>query len=131
MKLYHAHVYYLPEQKAQASDLFQLARLRHQVDFEVWKFFSEKVGPHALPMFELHFTSENERAAVTWLLANRGLLTVLIHEDTGCDLEDHLERAYWLGKPLPLRYEFFEAVKKDPHLAIHLANTSNLKEHEC
>ena len=126
MKLYHAHVYYLPDEQAQANELFQSARLRHLIDFEVWKFFSEKVGPHPLPMLELHFTSTTEHAAHTWLKKNRGSLTVLIHEDTGDDFKDHLERVCWLGDPLPIRFDFFEQVKKDPHVAIHSAKILNV-----
>ena len=39
---------------------------------------------------------------LSWLALNRGDLTVFVHPNTGQDLEDHRDRALWLGEQVPL-----------------------------
>jgi aromatic ring-cleaving dioxygenase len=115
MKHYHAHVYFQDHEMIQIKQLKQGAM---KSPLQIWQLFEHCVGPHALPMLELHFDSENETAAWKWLKENHGSFSVLIHEDTGDDVKDH-EHARWLGKPLPLYFQFFEEVKRDPKLAVH------------
>ena len=43
---------------------------------------------------------------------NRGDLTILVHPNTGQDLEDHRDRANWLGQQVPLVLDIFTK-KKD------------------
>ena len=38
---------------------------------------------------------------------NRGDLTVFVHPNTGQDLEDHRDRAIWLGQQVPLVLDIF------------------------
>lgn len=115
MKQFHAHVYF-QENEIEQIKVFQTEALQSPLKF--WKLFENRVGPHSLPMLELRFNGANEERAVEWLTQNRGIFSVLIHEDTGDDVKDH-EKARWLGKVLPIHYEFFETVKNDPKLAIH------------
>ena len=115
MKLFHAHIYYDQDDISKIKALKQLAL---KSPLKVWRFFEKQVGPHALPMLELHFTDNEETLAMAWLTENHGEFSVLIHEDTGDDVKDH-EQARWLGKVLPIRYEFFEEVKRDPKVAVH------------
>ena len=115
MKQYHAHIYF------QDHEIVQIKKLKQEANkspLQVWQLFEHCVGPHSLPMLELHFGSEEETEALRWLMDNRGEFSVLIHEDTGDDLKDH-EHARWLGQALPLYFQFFESVKQNPSLAIH------------
>ena len=38
-------------------------------------------------------------------MLNRRGLTVLVHPETGHDLEDHRDRALWMGRVLDLRLD--------------------------
>ena len=49
---------------------------------------------------------------ISWLTLNHGDLTVFIHPNTGQDLEDHRDRAVWIGKSVPLMLDIFTK-KKD------------------
>ena len=51
-------------------------------------------------------------ALIAWLTLNHGDLTVFIHPNTGQDLEDHRDRAVWIGKSVPLVLDIFTK-KKD------------------
>ncbi len=125
MKRFHAHLYFRPDREAEAYALYQIAQARAGIDFEVWKFFNYRVGPHALPMFELHFTEQTEANAMIWLKDHHDPFSVLIHEDTGHDQRDHVEGVRWLGNPLPIGFDFFERVKVNPKLAVHAPGDPN------
>ena len=43
---------------------------------------------------------------------NHGELIVFVHPNTGHDLEDHRDRAVWIGKSVPLLLDLFTK-KKD------------------
>ena len=45
---------------------------------------------------------------VPWLALNREGLVLFVHPNTGEDLEDHRDRAIWLGAKLDLKLEIFE-----------------------
>ena len=49
---------------------------------------------------------------LSWLTLNRSDLTVFVHPNTGQDLEDHRDRAIWLGRHEPLVLDIFTR-KKD------------------
>jgi aromatic ring-cleaving dioxygenase len=80
MKWFHAHIYY---QNDQVDEIKKLEEAGRASPLKVWKLFDQRVGPHDLPMLELHFNGESELAAVEWLKNHHGNLSVLIHEDTG------------------------------------------------
>ena len=115
MKFFHAHIYYDLPQSEKIKELKSKAEL---AKLKVWKLFEQQVGPHDKPMLEIHFTDANQDQALNWLRAHHGEFSVLIHEDTGDDFNDH-EQAQWLGSPLPLHFEFFTQVKNDPTHAVH------------
>lgn len=72
------------------------------------------IGPHPIGMFEAHVKTPNEFGAiVSWLVINRGPLSVLVHPNTTPeDVErDHFERATWIGKALPLNGEILAQFK--------------------
>jgi aromatic ring-cleaving dioxygenase len=115
MKQFHAHVYFADH------EILAIKQLRQKAEnspLTLWKLFEQCVGPHALPMLELHFDESKSKKAIAWLRENHGTFSVLIHEDTGDDFKDH-EYAMWLGTKLPIRFEFFSEVKEDSSLAVH------------
>jgi aromatic ring-cleaving dioxygenase len=59
-------------------------------------------------------TVRNEQIGpmISWLTLNHGDLIVFIHPNTGQDLEDHRDRAVWIGKSVPLMLDIFTK-KKD------------------
>lgn len=117
MKHFHAHIYFEPEARKIAllwSMRAELAGL-----FELVNYREQPVGPHATGMIEAHFSESAHGRVLEWLRANRGSFSVLIHQDTGDDFKDHTDGIKWLGKELPLKFDFFERVQKNPELRIH------------
>jgi DOPA 4,5-dioxygenase len=105
---YHAHVYY-----TDADSRRRAATLRERIDaaFDVrlgrWR--DEPVGPHPTPMYQVAFDAGIFADIVPWLMLNRDGLTILVHPNTGEDLEDHRDRPLWLGQKLDLNLAFLEA----------------------
>ena len=66
-----------------------------------------------IPRFSYQVRFRNEQLAplLSWLALNRGALTVFVHPNTGEDLEDHRDRAVWLGQQVPLHLDVLK--KKD------------------
>jgi aromatic ring-cleaving dioxygenase len=114
MKLYHAHVYF-KSFGLRAQDFY----LEASNVFKEIKLYPKPVGPHPLPMVELHFVEKEP--ATKWLKDNHGDFSVLIHEETGDDVRDHTENIEWLGTPLVLDFNFFELIKTRPDLKVHSA----------
>jgi len=120
MKRYHAHVYFEEDQVDQARELYQKIEQSFLLDeVNPYGFHAVKIGPHPLPMFEIHFDEESNIKATSWLIQNRRGFSVLIHEDTGDDVKDHSENIFWIGKPVIIDFEFFEKIKTNPELRIH------------
>ncbi len=102
---YHAHIYYLPESRAQAEAL--QARLRgFMADgakprvLYVGQLRDGSVGPHPIPQFEIHIT-RGELPRLLPVFEASGL-TTLVHPLTDDDLADHTWLGHWLGQPLAL-----------------------------
>ena len=122
MQHFHAHVYFGPQQDAEI-DAFLDRFAEEAPPLRFHRLHEKRVGPHALPMLELHFTVADHKVASIWLEANRGNLSVLIHADTGDDVRDHTTGIRWLGQPLPLDFGFFKRVAESPELALHPIQT--------
>ena len=103
---YHAHIYYGPETKPAA------AKVREQLDelFEVTlgRWHDKPVGPHSISMYQVIFSAADFGKIVPWLMLNRQGLDILVHPETGDDLEDHRDNALWLGEKLKLNLDIFE-----------------------
>ena len=99
---FHAHVYFELDQLNSADRL----RTRLIEEFgdrlRIYPLVPRKVGPHPMPMFEVNFDGEVHARLLARLEEWRGEHVVLIHEDTGQDLQDHTAGASWLGGPLEL-----------------------------
>lgn len=121
MKHFHVHIYF------DENCLLAARTLRASADqvglFELVKFHEQPVGPHSTGMIEAHFCEPAYTDVLEWVEANRGIFSVLIHQDTGDDYKDHTDGIRWLGKELPLKFDFFELILGSPELRIHQPKT--------
>lgn len=97
---YHAHVYFAAESRERAQALREAIDARFDVD--MGRFHERNVGPHPRWSYQVAFRPELFAEIVPWLALNRGDLAVLVHPNTGDALEDHRDRAIWLGAKLDL-----------------------------
>ncbi len=104
---YHAHVYYDADSKPAAALLREAIEARFDIVMGRWR--DKPVGPHPCWSYQVAFAPGLFGEIVPWLALNRGDLVVFIHPETGQDLEDHRDRAVWLGAKLDLKLEIFES----------------------
>ena len=108
---WHAHIYFdaITVEPAQA--------LREKIektfnDIVMGRFHERPVGPHPRFSYQVAFKNDQLAPLLSWLALNRGDLTIFVHPNTGQDLEDHRDRAIWLGQQVPLVLDIFTR-KKD------------------
>jgi DOPA 4,5-dioxygenase len=103
---YHAHIYYGPESKQTA------AAVREQLDelceVTLGRWHDQPIGPHPISMYQVIFSTDDFGKIVPWLMINRQDLDILVHPETGNDLEDHRDNALWLGEKLKLKLDIFD-----------------------
>ncbi|MCA0934114.1 DOPA 4,5-dioxygenase family protein [Vibrio alginolyticus] len=104
---YHAHVYFDQQSIAFAASLCEEAGRRFRV--KIGRVHEKLVGPHPKWSCQIKFTSNEFDELIAWLDHNRNGLSVLVHADTGNDLEDHTLHAYWLGDSVELNLSMFGA----------------------
>lgn len=97
--MFHAHLYYPLIRRQEALNIHQLIRNERRDVTAIFPLVDRLVGPHKMPMFELHFEN-NQHGLIEWLDAHRGDFSVLIHPVSEEHLLDHTLRARWLGKEL-------------------------------
>jgi DOPA 4,5-dioxygenase len=104
---YHAHVYFDATSVQQARELCQTAATLFGVT--MGRVHQKLVGPHPHWSCQLAFDSTRFDALIPWLDANRGSLNILIHAQTGNNMEDHTTHASWLGESAALDLSHFAA----------------------
>ena len=102
---YHAHIYYTPDTRENAAEVRE--QLDHNFSVILGRWRDEPVGPHPMSMYQIAFSPEEFSRVVPWLMINRQGLDVLVHPETGDDLQDHRDNALWLGSKLDLNFEMF------------------------
>jgi DOPA 4,5-dioxygenase len=100
---YHAHVYFDERTVEQARALCAEAAERFGVT--MGRVHQKLVGPHPHWSCQLAFDSTQFDALIPWLDAHRGGLDILVHGQTGNNIEDHTTHAAWLGKPSVLNLD--------------------------
>lgn len=103
---YHAHVYFGAATREQARTLCEAAR--QALPLEMGRMHEKCVGPHPMWSCQLGFGPEVFREVMEWLVLNRDGLIVFTHPDTGQHLEDHRDRAIWMGACLELDLSIFD-----------------------
>lgn len=96
---YHAHVYYEPDQRAEAAALREEFIRKDDILF-VGQMMDQPVGPHPIAQFEAHFLEQSVPSVVA--LINASGLRALIHPLTDDDVADHTTHGRWIGEPLDL-----------------------------
>jgi DOPA 4,5-dioxygenase len=109
IKDWHAHVYFDPATRDAAWALRE--RIEQSFTIQMGRFHEKPVGPHPRFSYQVHFQNEQLAPLLSWLALNRGDLTVFVHPNTGEDLEDHRDRAIWLGQQVALHLDVLK--KKD------------------
>jgi len=109
IKDWHAHVYFDAASRERAWALRE--KIEKAFDIQMGRFHEKPVGPHPRFSYQVHFQNGQLAPLLSWLALNRGDLTVLVHPNTGEDLEDHRDRAIWLGEQVPLLLDVLK--KKD------------------
>jgi len=102
---YHAHIYYSPETREIAATIRE--QLDEAFDVTLGRWREEPVGPHPTSMYQVAFAADIFPEIVPWLMINRQGLDILVHPETGDDLQDHRDNALWLGEKLTLNLEMF------------------------
>lgn len=102
---YHAHIYYVSHTRDRALSLHnniceQLSAGKEPLLLFVGSLRDEKIGPHPIPQFEVHFMKAYLPTMLT--LIKESDLTALVHPLTNDDLADHTTLAHWIGEPLEL-----------------------------
>ncbi len=102
---YHAHVYFDADTVGRARALCEAARAALPV--EMGRVHEKNVGPHPMWSCQLSFDADAIGAVIAWLTLNRDGLIIFTHPDTGQHLEDHRDRAIWMGACLELDLSVF------------------------
>ena len=82
-------------------------KIEKAFEIEMGRFHERPVGPHPRFSYQVAFKNDQLAPLLSWLALNRGDLTIFVHPNTGQDLEDHRDRAIWLGQQVPLVLDIF------------------------
>ncbi|MBM3594707.1 MAG: 4,5-dioxygenase [Alphaproteobacteria bacterium] len=102
---WHAHLYFDAHEAPHAQALCEDAGRIFAIP--VARVHSAPIGPH--PRGSCQLTVPNDRLGdiIGWLLLHRGPFTVLVHVNSGDDLNDHTKHAFWLGQAETLKLDIF------------------------
>jgi DOPA 4,5-dioxygenase len=103
---YHAHIYY----DANTLNIAQhiCLEVADRFKLKIGRLHQTEVGPHPRWSCQISFNHQHFDRLIAWLDAQRQGLTILVHGQTGDDLKDHTEHAYWLGEAVPLNLAMFK-----------------------
>ena len=107
---WHAHVYFDAITTEPARALRE--KIEKTFEIEMGRSHEGPAGPHPRFSYQVAFRNDQLAPLLSWLALNRGHLTIFVHPNTGQDLEDHRDRAIWLGQQVPLVLDIFTK-KKD------------------
>ncbi|KAI9741595.1 MAG: hypothetical protein M1818_004402 [Claussenomyces sp. TS43310] len=120
---FDVHIYYFQQNDTQlkfARELWERVR-REFPELQIYRFWEKPIGPHPVAMFEVNlFTPAQFGAFISWLVINRGPLSVLVHPNTvdpvtgesNEEERNHTQRATWMGERLPLDLSLFKRIAK-------------------
>ncbi len=101
---FHAHVYFDTVSRDAAARVRE--GLGAKFDVRLGRWHDKPIGPHPKAMYQVAFLPDQFAKVVPWLMLNREGLDILIHPETGDDVEDHVDHSLWLGEKLELNIEF-------------------------
>ncbi len=102
IQTYHAHIYFTSDEMALAAQvreniINQLPQLTY-----TGQLIPIAIGPHPLPMFEIHIPVGNINLAMATIDGLRKEFSVLIHPVQSDEFIAHTSDARWLGEKLAL-----------------------------
>jgi len=74
----------------------------------------EPVGPFLTAQWSVFVTIDTFYETVSWIMQNKGIYDILVHPNTGCEMEDHDDWAFWGGKPWRINMDAFSHDKPFP-----------------
>eukprot|EP01013_Petalomonas_cantuscygni_P024121 TRINITY_DN45690_c0_g1_i1.p1 TRINITY_DN45690_c0_g1~~TRINITY_DN45690_c0_g1_i1.p1 ORF type:complete len:152 (-),score=7.81 TRINITY_DN45690_c0_g1_i1:171-626(-) len=102
------HVYYTPETRNDAVAVRSALKSAFP-KYQVYDMVDRPVGPHPIPMFEVHLPPQDASAVVAWLQKNgRGLRAMIHPHSHEGPRKDHSVHIYWVSDPLPLNFAIFD-----------------------
>lgn len=105
MHTYHAHVYFSLNKSALAVKVREkILKDIPQITY-AGQLIPISVGPHTMPMFELHIPASMINYAKASIDELREGLSVLIHPVQADELDAHTKSAVWLGEKLDLNLD--------------------------
>ena len=99
---WHAHVYFDAGSRDAAWAFREAIVARFGATVAMGRFHERPVGPHPMWSYQIAFPPPRFAEVVGWLALNHGALDVFVHPNTGNELEDHRDRAVWLGRSYTL-----------------------------
>lgn len=106
---FHAHVYFDTASRDAAARVREGLGARFNVRLGRWH--EQPIGPHPIAMYQVAFSPDQFSQVVPWLMLNREGLDILIHPNTGDDVQDHTEHSLWLGEKLQLNIQFLQQLR--------------------
>ena len=106
-KNYHAHVYFDSKTLSFARNLCEQAGKNFEL--QIGRIHQKPVGPHPKWSCQISFSDKDFDQFIPWLNDARNNLTVFVHGQSGDDLKDHTDYAYWLGDEVQLNLSVFDA----------------------
>lgn len=102
IQTFHAHIYFTPDEMATASQVREdIIKHLPQLTY-TGQLIPIAIGPHPLPMFEMHIPAGTINLALATIDKLRKEFSVLVHPVQTNELEAHTNSARWLGEKLPL-----------------------------
>lgn len=117
MQTYHVHVYFAPDQTALAGKVREnILKDIPQITY-AGQLIPMSIGPHPMPMFELHVPASVINYAKASINDLRDGLSVLIHPVQQDELDAHTQSAVWLGEKLALNLAVLAPAPAPRHVA--------------
>ena len=103
---WHAHVYFDANTIDKARAV--CTECSEKFGVEMGRVHEKPVGPHPDWSCQLAIQPEQFTDVISWLALNRQGLVIFVHPETGQTLEDHRDRAIWMGAVRPVNTAMFE-----------------------
>lgn len=103
---YHAHIYWKNDKQRNVA--INMRTFLEDAGGELGRIWDKPIGPHPTSMYQVKYDDSNKDHIESYIKNNIGDLSVLLHNDTGNDLEDHTQDVIWLGDPIKLDLKAFK-----------------------
>ncbi len=102
IQTYHAHIYFALDELTLATQVREnIIAALPQLTY-TGQLIPISIGPHPLPMFEIHIPAASINLAMATIDRLRKEFSVLVHPVQADELAAHTSGARWLGKKLTL-----------------------------